>query len=351
MGGLQMALLAVAALGVVDGLKHESVTMPIIIGVVAAVGLALGGLAAVFLGRIMGRHVRGAITSISNSTAELLAVASQVASATAQTAAATTETTVTVEEVKQTAMLAQEKAHQASELSQTVVGSSKFGETSCQKNLDTFDRIHSDMGVVSDAIDRLNEQAESVGDIIATVNDLAEQSNLLSVNASIEAAKAGEYGKGFTVVAQEVKSLAVQSKQAVAQVRAVLSEIQKAAGIAVRAGEQALGAVEAGRGEAAQAMDGTRAEVDIASSAAEATAQIAATSRQQLAGMEQISSAIMSINEAGAQSVSGARLVEREAKQLQQLARSLGGLVDRAVDETGSAQGAPIGASMSLAGR
>ena len=64
-------------------------------------------------------------------------------------------------------MLAQEKAHQASELSQTVVESSKFGETSSQKNFDTFDQIHSDMGIVADAIDRLNEQAESVGDIIA----------------------------------------------------------------------------------------------------------------------------------------------------------------------------------------
>ena len=64
--------------------------------------------------------------------------------------------------------------------------------------------------------------------VIATVNDLAEQSNLLSVNASIEAAKAGEAGKGFTVVATEVKSLAEQSKRSVAQVRGVLSEIQKA---------------------------------------------------------------------------------------------------------------------------
>ena len=76
---------------------------------------------------------------------------------------------------------------------------------------------------------------QAAGDIIASVNDLAEQSNLLSVNASIEAAKAGEHGKGFAVVAQEVKSLAEQSKQAVAQVRTMLGEIQKASQTAVQA--------------------------------------------------------------------------------------------------------------------
>ena len=69
------------------------------------------------------------------------------------------------------------------------------------------------------SIVRLSEQSQAIGEIIATVTDLAEQSNLLAVNAAIEAAKAGEQGKGFAVVAQEVKSLAEQSKQATAQVR------------------------------------------------------------------------------------------------------------------------------------
>src|SRR5581483_4850456 len=85
-----------------------------------------------------------------------------------------------------------------------------------------------------------------VGDIIATVEDLAQQSNLLSVNAAIEAAKAGENGRGFAVVAQEVKSLSEQSRQATTQVRTILSDIQKAAAAAVMATEQGTKAVESG---------------------------------------------------------------------------------------------------------
>jgi methyl-accepting chemotaxis protein len=233
-----------------------------------------------------------------------------------------------VEEVKQTAILAQEKATEAFELTEQVAEMCRRGDASAQQNAGKFQHIRSDMDVVAEAIDRLNEQTQSVGDIIATVNDLAEQSNLLSVNASIEAAKAGEHGKGFTVVAQEVKSLAEQSKQAVAQVRGVLSEIQKASAVAVQAAAQSREAVEAGRAEAGRAIENTRAEVVVANGAAEATLQISATSRQQLAGMQQISQAILSINAAGSQSVSGTRQVEQAVRQLQDLAQSLRGLTD-----------------------
>ena len=249
----------------------------------------------------------------------MLAVASQVASATAQTAAATNETTATVEEVKQTAMLAQEKASEISELSKTVVETSKFSEHSASMNFGHFEQIQSDMDQVAEAIDRLNQEAQSVGEIIATVNDLAEQSNLLSVNASIEAAKAGDAGKGFTVVATEVKSLAEQSKRAVARVRAVLGEIQKASEVVVRAAEQGRETVAMGRNEASQALSNAGKRVVVATKAAEETSQIAATSRQQLAGMEQISNAITSIAEAERQSVLGSRQVAQEVQLLDEV--------------------------------
>ena len=184
------------------------------------------------------------------------------------------------------------------------------------------------MDVVAEAIGRLNDQASSVRDIISNVNDLAEQSNLLSVNAAIEAAKAGDYGKGFTVVAQEVKNLAVQSKQAVGQASSVLGEIEKARTVAVASMERAREAVESGRVTAVFAVDATVTDLEIAAQSTDATLQIAATSRQQLAGVEQISTAILSINQAGSQSVAGARQVEKEARQLQELATSLKGLVD-----------------------
>src|SRR5690606_19068004 len=89
-------------------------------------------------------------------------------------------------------------------------------------------------------------QSQSIGSIIATVDDLAEQSNLLAVNAAIEAAKAGEQGKGFAVVAQEVRNLAEQSKESTKQVRQILNDIQKSVSSVGMATEQGSKAAESG---------------------------------------------------------------------------------------------------------
>jgi methyl-accepting chemotaxis protein len=320
--------IGIGAIAKEGGLSELTTVLVLVMTVVAFVTLVLGVAATAFLDRVVSRKLRSTVGGLGTATSRLLAVASQVAAAAAQTAAATNETTATAEEVKQTAILAQEKASEASELTQKILEASKFGGQSANRNHAHFERIQSDMDMVADAIDRLNEEAQSVGDVIATVNDLAEQSNLLSVNASIEAAKAGDYGKGFTVVAQEVKSLAEQSKHAVAQVRAVLGEIQKASGQVVHAAEQGRETVETGKSEAIQAMNNIGARVEAATHAAEATLQIAATSRQQLAGMEQITQAIHSIAEAGNQSVVGTREVENEVQQLEELALGLKWLVD-----------------------
>jgi methyl-accepting chemotaxis protein len=105
-------------------------------------------------------------------------------------------------------------------------------------SIEGMKKIQTQMESIAESVVKLSEQSQAIGEIIASVNDLAEQSNLLAVNAAIEAAKAGEQGKGFAVVAQEVKSLAEQSKQATSQVRTIFNDIQKATTAAVLATEQ-----------------------------------------------------------------------------------------------------------------
>src|SRR5690606_18651776 len=92
----------------------------------------------------------------------------------------------------------------------------------------------------------LSEKNIQIGEIVQSVNAIAEQSNLLAVNASIEAAKAGDHGRGFSVVASEVKALAQQSKQATEQIRSILTEIQKSSNGAVMITEQGVKRVEEG---------------------------------------------------------------------------------------------------------
>ncbi|MFZ9668867.1 MAG: methyl-accepting chemotaxis protein [Solirubrobacterales bacterium] len=102
-------------------------------------------------------------------------------------------------------------------------------------------------------IGALATQTEQIGEIVSTVSGIADQSNLLAFNATIEAAKAGEQGAGFAVVAEEVRTLAERSKRATAQIRAILNEIEKATRAAERSAHEGLDAVVSGRERAASA--------------------------------------------------------------------------------------------------
>ena len=178
---------------------------------------------------------------------EISASTTQLASSATESATAVSETTTTVEEVRQTSQMASQKAKAVSEIAQQTAQISQVGRKSAEEAIAGVGRIRQQMESIAGSMVRLSEQGQAIGQIIATVEDLAAQSNLLAVNAAIEAAKAGEHGKGFGVVAQEVKSLAEQSRAATNQVRTILGEIQKATAAAVMATEQGNKAVEAGR--------------------------------------------------------------------------------------------------------
>lgn len=279
--------------------------------------------------RRMTQEVGEGINILAASSSEIVAATSQVASSSAETATAVSQTMATVEEVKQTSLLAADKAKLVSETALRTVEISKSGRKSVEDSVESMHRIQEQMESIAESIVRLSEQGQAIGEIIATVNDLAEQSNLLAVNAAIEAAKAGDQGKGFSVVAQEVKSLAAQSKQATAQVRAILGDIQKATGGAVMATEQGNKAVEAGVRLSAEVGESIRILAESIAEAARAATQIAVSSQQQLVGMDQAVLAIQNIREASIQNVAGTKQTESTAQNLHELGVRLKQLIAR----------------------
>ncbi|HJW24153.1 MAG TPA: methyl-accepting chemotaxis protein [Rhodocyclaceae bacterium] len=273
--------------------------------------------------RDMTRQIGEVAEVLARSTVDILASATQVASASQETAAAVGQTVVTVEEVKRTAEMAAHKASLVSESTQRTAQISQTGRNSVEESIEAMERIQEQMEQVAESVVRLSEQGLAIGEIISTANELAEQSNMLSVNAAIEAAKVGELGKGFGVVAQEVKSLAEQSKQATAQVRGILGDIQKATAGAVMATEQGSKTVEAGVKLSAEAGSAIRALSQSMEEAVQAAAQIAASAQQQQAGMDQVALAMQNIRDASAQNVASSRQTETAAENLHQLGLTL----------------------------
>ena len=274
-------------------------------------------------------EIREGVNVLASSASEILASTTQVASGAAETATAVSQTTSTVEEVKQTAQVSSQKAKYVSESAQKSGQVSQTGKKAVQDTVAAMSRIREQVDSIAESIVRLSEQSQAIGEIIATVNDLAEQSNLLAVNASIEAAKAGEQGKGFAVVAQEVRSLAEQSKQATAQVRVILGDIQKATSAAVMATEQGSKAVEAGVTQSSETGESIRVLADSIAEASQAATQIAASAQQQLVGMDQVALAMENIKQASTQNVASTKQAETAAQNLHDLGQKLKQLVEQ----------------------
>ena len=275
------------------------------------------------------REVKDAVSVLATSSSEITATVAELASTAAQAATAVNETTTTVEEVKQTAVLSSQKARSVSDSAQKTFQVSQDGKKSLEQTIESMNYIRGQMESIAETVVRLSEQSHAIGETVATVNDIAEQSNLLAVNAAIEAAKAGEQGKGFVVVAQEIKSLAEQSKRATAQVRTILSDVQKGINSTVIVTEQGSKAVEAGVKQAATSGEAIMTLADSITEAVKASTQIAASSQQQLAGMDQVVLAMESINQASLQNVAGTRQVETAAQNLQELGQKLKQLLER----------------------
>lgn len=263
------------------------------------------------------------VATVTGAASEILSSTAQAAASTAETAAAVSETTATVEEVKQTSLLASEKSRAVSDAAQQAARTAAEGRRALEDSVQGMQSIQEKMEAIATTVVRLSERSHAIGEITATVAGLAEQSNLLAVNAAIEAAKAGEHGRGFAVVAQEVKSLAEQSRQATRQVREILGEIQKSVGAAVMITEQGAKTVAQGVEQTTQAGDAIRALADTMTEAAQAAVQIAVSSRQQQAGMDQVALAMENIQQASTENAAGTRQAEASARNLHALGQSL----------------------------
>lgn len=279
--------------------------------------------------RSMQREVQEGVNVLATSASEIFTATAQIASGAAETATAVSQTTTVADEVKQTAQVSAQKAGNVADIAQRAAQSAQSGRKAIDESITGMRHIREQMEVIAETVVRLSEQSQAIGEIIASVNDLAEQSNLLAVNASIEAAKAGEHGRGFAVVAHEIRNLATQSKESTAQVRTILNDIQRATTATVMAAEQGSKAVDAGVKQVNQSGDAIRLLAESIVSAAQAATQISASAQEQLIGIDQVTLAIQNILQASKQNASATQQAETGAKNLNQLGQNLRAVAQR----------------------
>jgi methyl-accepting chemotaxis protein len=266
---------------------------------------------------------------LSSAASELATTSNQQSAMISEQATSIQQSLVTLEEIRTIVNQASEKAKSVVEISDHSVSVSKAGQEALEQTVAAMVKIRDQVAEIAKNIVELSEKTIQIGEITASVNEIAEQSNLLAVNAAIEAIKAGEAGRGFGVVATEVKNLANQSKQATAQVHNILGEIQKATTSTVMVTEEGRKRVDVGVDQVHQIGANFNQLYRVIVESSNAAKQIASATNQQVAGIEQIALGMSNISQAANDSVTGAMQQSSTAQNLSALAHSLNNIVKR----------------------
>lgn len=274
-------------------------------------------------------QVQEAGNNLAAASSEILAATTQQASGASEQAAALVQASATIDEVRTIAQQTAQRAQGVAEMAQRTAAVSQAGQDAVDNTIASMAEARQQVEELSGDILALSAQTESIGQIVAAVNELAARSNLLALNAAVEAARAGAAGRGFGVVAGEVRSLAEQSREATGQIRAILAQVQKGVQAAAATAEQGMQKTALGvqvAGEAREAI--RRLAADIRASV-QAAAQIAAAAEQQATGIEQITVAMQNIQLVTTQTVASAQQSEQEAEELNALAGRLRQVVEQ----------------------
>jgi len=267
-------------------------------------------------------EVAGAATQIASGAEEMAAGMEEQRRQTSQVSAAVEEMSASVAEVAEKSTGAARKSDDGGE--QAVKG----GEI-VQETISGMNAISEQVNESVSAVGELGRRSEQIGEIIEVINDIADQTNLLALNAAIEAARAGEHGRGFAVVADEVRKLAERTTKATEEVADSIKAIQDETSQAVERMEAGKGRVDEGVQLAQQAGAALEQIVGGAKEMAPMIQGIAAAAEEQSSAANEISSNVERINAVTNESADGVNQVAQAAGTLSQKAETLQGLVRR----------------------
>lgn len=236
------------------------------------------------------------------------------------------ETGSTTRELEQTSALAANRAATVLEVAKRAAEMSDSGRGAAERSAEELKRIQESIEAIVGQTGRTLEQARQVGNIVSTVRDLAGQSHILSLNASIEAARAGDAGKGFAVVAHEVRALADQSGKSAGRiarmVQEILSAVQTTRVMTTRGTDAMAGSLDQIRASG----DSLREIGGIVRETSDAVQQIARVVQEQFAGIGQISTAMRDLDKGMEETVGRIRSLEESAQQVAETAMRISGI-------------------------
>ncbi len=298
----------------------------LVAGVVAAAVL-VSILAGFFVAQRVTRRLRAPMSAVASAAAEMAAAAEQQHRIAIQQAASLSQTTSTMDELATSARRSNEQATTSLATLETLGAEAQDGGERADEMLREMARLTTEVGAIDTQIRRVSEQSTQIDTVTLDVADLAAQTNLLALNAAVEAVRAGEHGRGFSVVAEEIRKLADESKRSAARIRALVAETRKDAEATVDVTEGGIKTLQ----HAVEVVEGSGALFKRVLAAFEGIGermqQIALTTMQQSQAIEEAVTATETINVGAREAVTALDQTKRGIEQLRDVAEQAKAMV------------------------
>ena len=328
--GAYKAILAETQLVLEQGKSAEKAAENFLILVVVGgtlFGAFLTFLIGLWLASKIGGQMNEAASSIANTSNEIAATTAEQESTAAQQAIACTELSAAMKQLKHSSQASASQARSASAGAAQVLTLADGGAAAVKQTLTKMAALDESVGAIATQITRLKQQANQIGNIAALASNLAAQTNMLALNAAVEAVRAGEHGKGFSVVASEIRKLADESQNSAMKINDLVSDIQSAIDSTVAVTEKGTQTVEEGVTIARETAAAFAGVTDAINSVVLSSKQISSNAQQQAIAIQQVVEAVGGIESGARETAGGIAQVRIGTQLLSEAAENLKAMV------------------------
>jgi methyl-accepting chemotaxis protein len=295
--------------------------------VMAGLVIVLAISLAAFFSKLLSRQIGSAVQDVSSSSAELQTTATQQATGAREQATAMSEITTTINELLATSRQIAESAQRVANISAETANAASAGDKTVQRAHESVVGIKKQVDLIVNHMLDLGRKSQQIGGIVDIINELAEQTNILAINATIEAAGAGDSGRRFAVVADEIRKLADRVGGSIKDIRTLIDEIRSAVNSTVMATEGGTKAVDVGTRAFSEVTSSLNQITLMLGTTAEAAREIELSTKQQTTAVEQVNGAITNVAQVSKEAEASTVQALQTASQLATLSRDLSRLI------------------------